>query len=184
MEKGCKNCPFNCNAKRENNELGVCRIGSKIKVSHISSHMWEEPCISGKNGSAAIFFTGCNLRCVFCQNYAISREKSEGTEMTEEELADVLLQMQKEGKHNINLVSPTSYIDSIASVIKIAKEKGLTVPVIYNSNGYENVEALKKLEGLIDVYLPDFKYADDDLARKYSGAINYTRNAISAIKEM
>ena len=184
MDKKCNICPFKCNVNRSSNNLGACKIGDKVKISHVSNHMWEEPCISGKNGSAAIFFTGCNLRCVFCQNYKISRKESKGQEITEEELADIFISKQKEGVHNINLVSPTPYIDYIKKAIIIAKEKGLKIPVIYNSNGYENVESLKKLEGLIDVYLPDFKYAEDIIAQKYSGAINYTQNAILAIKEM
>ena len=184
MENKCNICPFKCNVSRESDALGVCKIGGKIKISHISNHMWEEPCISGEKGSGTIFFTGCNLRCVFCQNYKISRKESEGREITEDELAEIFLEKQKEGVHNINLVSPTPYIKCIKKAIKIAKERGLKIPIIYNSNGYENIEALKELEGLIDVYLPDFKYADDNIAQKYSGAINYTENAISAIKEM
>jgi len=184
MEKSCNICPFKCNVNREKEALGVCKIGGKIKISHVTNHMWEEPCISGKKGSGAIFFTGCNLRCVFCQNHKISRKESQGKEITEGELAEIFLQKQTEGVHNINLVSPTPYIKYISKALKIAKEKGLKIPVVYNSNGYENVEALKKLEGLIDVYLPDFKYADDVLAKKYSNAINYTETAICAIKEM
>lgn len=184
MEKSCNICPFKCNVNREKEGLGVCKIGGKIKISHVTNHMWEEPCISGEKGSGAIFFTGCNLRCVFCQNYKISRKESEGKEITEEELADIFLKKQNEGVHNINLVSPTPYISYIKKAIKISKGKGLKIPIIYNSNGYENIESLKKLEGLIDVYLPDFKYADDVLAKKYSNAPNYMENAISAIKEM
>ena len=184
MENKCNICPFKCNANREKDSLGVCKIGGKIKISHVCTHMWEEPCISGEKGSGAIFFTGCNLRCVFCQNYKISREASEGDEITEEDLANIFLQKQNEGVHNINLVSPTPYIRYIKKAITVAKEKGLKIPVVYNSNGYEDVNALKELDGLIDVYLPDFKYADDILAKKYSSAINYTENALAAIKEM
>ena len=184
MENKCNVCPFKCNINREKEALGVCKIGGKIKVSLVTKHMWEEPCISGKKGSGAIFLTGCNLRCVFCQNHKISRKESLGNEITEEELADIFLQKQKEGVHNINLVSPTPYIKYITKALKIAKEKGLNIPVVYNSNGYENIESLKELEGLIDVYLPDFKYADDNLAKKYSGAVNYSESAIKAIKEM
>lgn len=184
MSEKCNICPFKCNVDRENKNLGVCKIGGKIKISYVSTHMWEEPCISGTNGSATIFFTGCNLRCVFCQNYKISRKESEGTEITEEELADIFIKKQEEGVHNINLVSPTPYITYIIKAIKIAKEKGLKIPIVYNSNGYENIESIKKLEGLIDVYLPDFKYADDNLAMKYSSAVNYKENAVQVIKEM
>jgi len=184
MSENCNVCPFNCNVNRENKSLGVCKIGGKIKISYVSTHMWEEPCISGTKGSGTVFFTGCNLRCVFCQNYKISRKESEGTEITEEELADIFIKKQKEGVHNINLVSPTPYIKYIKKAIKVAKEKGLNIPIVYNSNGYENVESIKELDGLIDVYLPDFKYADDNLAKKYSSAINYRENCIKAIKEM
>lgn len=184
MYKKCNMCPFKCNVTRENKNLGVCKIGNKIKVSKVSTHLWEEPCISGTKGSGAIFFTGCNLRCLFCQNYKISREACKGEEISEEDLANIFLEKQKEGVHNINLVSPTSYTEYIRNSIIIAKKKGLKIPIVYNSNGYENVETLKTLEGLIDVYLPDFKYADDIIAKEYSGAINYTKNAVLAIKEM
>lgn len=184
MDKKCNMCPFKCNVTRENGNLGVCKIGNKIKVSKVSTHLWEEPCISGTKGSGAIFFTGCNLRCLFCQNYKISREACKGEEISEEDLANIFLEKQKEGVHNINLVSPTSYTEYIKNSIIIAKKKGLKIPIVYNSNGYENVETLKTLEGLIDVYLPDFKYADDTIAKEYSGAINYTKNAVLAIKEM
>lgn len=184
MGEKCNICPFKCNVDRENKSLGVCKIGGKIKISYVSTHMWEEPCISGTKGSGTIFFTGCNLKCVFCQNYKISRKESEGTEITEEELASIFLEKQNEGVHNINLVSPTPYIKYIKKALTIAKEKGLIIPVVYNSNGYENVESIKELDGLIDVYLPDFKYADDDLAKKYSSAINYKENCIKVIKEM
>ena len=184
MYKKCNMCPFKCNVTRENKNLGVCKIGNKIKVSKVSTHLWEEPCISGTKGSGAIFFTGCNLRCLFCQNYKISREACKGEEISEEDLANIFLEKQKEGVHNINLVSPTSYTEYIRNSIIIAKKKGLKIPIVYNSNGYENIETLKTLEGLIDVYLPDFKYADDIIAKEYSGAINYTKNAVLAIKEM
>jgi len=182
MEK-CNICPFKCNVNRQNN-LGVCKIGGKLKISKVSTHMWEEPCISGTKGSATIFFTGCNLRCVFCQNYKISREEAQGTEITEQDLADIFISKQKEGVHNINLVSPTPYIKYIKKAIIIAKQNGLDIPIVYNSNGYENVESIKELDGLIDVYLPDFKYADNNIAKKYSSAINYKENAVKVIKEM
>jgi len=184
MSENCNICPFKCNVNRNQKNLGVCKIGGKIKISYVSTHRWEEPCISGTKGSGTIFFTGCNLRCVFCQNYKISRKESEGREITEEELAYIFLEKQKEGVHNINLVSPTPYISYIKKAIITAKNKGLIIPIVYNSNGYENAESIKELDGLIDVYLPDFKYADDILAKKYSGAINYKESAVKAIKEM
>ncbi len=184
MKEKCNLCPFKCNVYRIENNLGICKLERKIKISHVTTHMWEEPCISGTKGSGAIFFTGCNLRCVFCQNYKISREDSMGKEMSPKELANIFMIKQKEGVHNINLVSPTPYIDLIKEAILIAKDSGLTIPIVYNSNGYENVDSLKKLQGFIDVYLPDFKYADNNIAKKYSKAIDYKENVICAIKEM
>ena len=148
-----------------------------------SIHNFEEPCISGENGSGTVFFSNCNLKCVFCQNYKISQEGL-GREITIEELADVFIDEQNKNAENINLVTPTMYVYHIIEAIKIARSKGLRIPIVYNSNGYENVETIKKLNGYIDVYLPDLKYFDDDLAFKYSGIKNYFENATAAIKEM
>lgn len=148
-----------------------------------SIHNFEEPCISGENGSGTVFFSNCNLKCVFCQNYKISQEGL-GNEITIDELADVFIDEQNKNAENINLVTPTMYVYHIIEAIKIARSKGLRIPIVYNSNGYENVETIKKLNGYIDVYLPDLKYFDDDLAFKYSGIKNYFENAIAAIKEM
>lgn len=148
-----------------------------------SIHNFEEPCISGENGSGTVFFSNCNLKCVFCQNYKISQEGL-GNEITIEELADVFIDEQNKNAENINLVTPTMYVYHIIEAIKIARSKGLRIPIVYNSNGYENIETIKKLNGYIDVYLPDLKYFDDDLAFKYSGIKNYFENATAAIKEM
>ena len=148
-----------------------------------SIHNFEEPCISGKNGSGTVFFSNCNLKCVFCQNYKISQEGL-GNEITIEELADVFIDEQNKNAENINLVTPTMYVYHIIEAIKIARNKGLKIPIVYNSNGYENVETIKKLNGYIDVYLPDLKYFDDDLAFKYSGIKNYFENATASIQEM
>ena len=160
------------------------KFGTNAKVSLVSKHMWEEPCISGKNGSGTVFFSGCNLKCVFCQNYKISQEKSTGKEVSTEELAEIFLFSQKDDVHNINLVSPTSYIYHIKEAINLAKSKGLSIPVVYNTNSYENEDSIKELNGLIDVYLADLKYYDDDLAFKYSGAPNYFEHATKAILQM
>ena len=148
-----------------------------------SIHNFEEPCISGENGSGTVFFSNCNLKCVFCQNYKISQEGL-GRKITIEELADVFIDEQNKNAENINLVTPTMYVYHIIEAIKIARNKGLKIPIVYNSNGYENVETIKKLNGYIDVYLPDLKYFDDDLAFKYSGIKNYFENATASIQEM
>ena len=146
-------------------------------------HKFEEPCISGKNGSGTVFFSKCNLNCVFCQNYEISN-LGNGKQIEVEELSNIFLKQQEKNAENINLVSPTIYADKIVEAIKIAKEKGLKIPIIYNTNGYENIETLKKLDGYIDVYLPDLKYYYEELAIKYSKVQNYFKIATEAIKEM
>ena len=164
-------------------KFGRCKATDKIKLAMASIHNFEEPCISGENGSGTVFFSNCNLKCVFCQNYKISQEGL-GREITIEELADVFIDEQNKNAENINLVTPTMYVYHIIEAIKIARSKGLRIPIVYNSNGYENVETIKKLNGYIDVYLPDLKYFDNDLAFKYSGIKNYFENATAAIKEM
>lgn len=182
LEK-CNICPHDCGINRLNGKFGRCKATGKIKLAMASIHNFEEPCISGKNGSGTVFFSNCNLKCVFCQNYKISQEGL-GNEITIEELADVFIDEQNKNAENINLVTPTMYVYHIIEAIKIARSKGLRIPIVYNSNGYENVETIKKLNGYIDVYLPDLKYFDDDLAFKYSGIKNYFENATAAIKEM
>lgn len=155
----------------------------KLEISLVSLHSFEEPCISGKNGSGTIFFTHCNLHCMFCQNYEIS-QKGKGKEISIEELANIMIYEQANGAENINLVTPTMYAYHIIEAIKIARKQGLNIPIIYNSNGYENIETLKALEGYIDVYLPDLKYYSDEIAIKYSKAPQYFETATKAIKEM
>lgn len=179
----CNICPNNCKVNRIDGKIGMCRASDKVKVALASLHYFEEPCISGEKGSGTVFFSNCNLKCKFCQNYKISWE-GKGKEITVEELANTFLELQNQGANNINLVTPTIYAYQIIEAIKIAKEKGLNIPIIYNSNGYESVETLKKLDGYIDVYLPDLKYYNDDLAFKYSGVKNYFKHATEAIKEM
>ena len=182
MEQECTLCPHKCKIDRNLN-IGRCKAGNKIEIGGVSLHKFEEPCISGKNGSGTVFFSKCNLNCVFCQNYEISN-LGNGRKIEIEELSKILLKQQENGAENINLVSPTIYADKIIDAIKIAKQKGLKIPIIYNTNGYENIETLKKLEGYIDVYLPDLKYYDEKLALKYSNIKNYFNTAIEAIKEM
>lgn len=178
----CKLCPRNCNVDR-NIKNGYCNANNTVKVAKAFLHKWEEPSVSGENGSGTVFFSNCNLRCVFCQNYKISHECF-GVEVTPKELAEVFLNLQKKGAHNINLVTPSHYLLQIKESLLIAKDLGLTIPIVYNSNGYENVDALKELEGLIDVYLPDIKYYSDKYSIKYSNAPNYFSVATKAVLEM
>lgn len=179
----CKLCPFKCKVNRNENKLGRCNAGNNIKIGLYSLHYDEEPCISGKEGSGTIFFSNCNLKCKFCQNYKISCE-GKGEEITVEKLANIFLEQQEKGANNINLVTGTPYVIHIIEAIKIAKEKGLIIPILYNTSGYESIDTLKKLEGYIDIYLPDFKYFDDDLAYRLSGIKDYKEIAQKAILEM
>ena len=179
----CEICPHDCKVNRLQRHMGRCKCNDKIKIALASVHHFEEPCISGKNGSGTIFFSNCNLNCKFCQNYEISQE-GKGIEITIEELADIFIKQQEKKVHNINLVTPTMYAYQIIEAIKIARKKGLNIPIIYNSNGYENVQTIKDLNGYIDVYLPDLKYYDNDLGLKYSGIKNYFEYASKAILEM
>jgi putative pyruvate formate lyase activating enzyme len=176
-------CPRKCLVNRNKKELGFCKIGNKIKIARYSLHYFEEPCISGEKGSGTIFFSGCNLKCIFCQNYKIS-EETKGKEITVKEFANICLKLQEKKANNINLVTPTMYIPLIKEGLILAKEKGLQIPIVYNTSSYEEVDALKELDGLIDIYLPDFKYMDDNLANKFSLANNYSKVAKESIKEM
>jgi len=182
MLNKCELCGFKCAVNR-NERYGICRCGVLPKLALVSTHMWEEPCISGENGSGTIFFSGCNLSCIFCQNHEIS-QKDFGKEITIERLAEIFLEQQNKGVNNINLVSPTPYASMIIEALKIAKNKGLKIPIVYNTNGYDSVETIKNLEGLVDVYLPDLKYFDDEIALKYSKCSNYFEVATKAILEM
>ena len=181
--KKCEICPHKCKINRTQNQIGRCKSKDTVKVAIASIHNYEEPCISGKNGSGTVFFSNCNLSCDFCQNYEISQEGL-GKEISIQRLAEIFLEQQAKGVNNINLVSPTSYAIQIIEAIKIAKNKGLTIPIIYNTNGYENVETIKLLNGYIDIYLPDLKYAENELGMKYSKVKDYFQIATSAIKEM
>ena len=180
----CRVCPRECKINRLSGQFGDCKAGDKLEISLVSLHKFEEPCISGENGSGTIFFSHCNLHCVYCQNYEISQNIKKGKEISIEELAKIMLEQQEKGAHNINLVTPTMYAYHIKEAIKIAKENGLKIPIIYNSNGYESYETLKDLNGYIDVYLPDLKYYSDEIAIKYSKAPNYFDIATKAILEM
>ena len=178
----CKLCPRECGVDRAKT-VGVCKATDKVKVALASVHQYEEPCISGKKGSGTVFFSNCNLRCVYCQNFEISRDGF-GKEISTKRLAQIFIEQQQRGVNNINLVTPTMYVDSIIEAIKIARKNGLSIPIVYNSSGYEKKETIQKLKGYIDIYLPDFKYATNRLAGRYSGVNNYVDSAIPAIKEM
>jgi len=179
----CNICPHKCGVNRLEGKSGRCKATDKVKIALVSLHSFEEPCISGENGSGTVFFSNCNLSCVYCQNYEIS-QLGNGKEITIEELADIFIKQQNNKAENINLVTPTMYIYHIIEAIKIARKNGLKIPIVYNSNGYENVEALKALRGYIDIYLPDLKYYNNEIAYKYSNIKNYFENAVQAIKEM
>ena len=179
----CYLCPRMCGADRDTGERGVCLQGASARISRAALHAYEEPPISGKRGSGAVFFSGCSLRCVFCQNRDISRGESDGTALTPQKLSAVLLRLQEEGAHNINLVTPTHFADKIAEALRLCRPQ-LSIPVVYNTSGYERVETLRSLEGLVDIYMPDFKYASEDLAAKYSSAPDYPSVALKAISEM
>lgn len=180
---GCQLCPHHCNAQREKGELGRCKAPETIKIARAGLHYFEEPCISGKKGSGTVFFSHCNLSCLYCQNYQISAN-GEGKEITVEELSSIFLYLQDKGAHNINLVTPTMYVTGIKQALQISKRKGLHIPIIYNTNGYEEIETLQSLEGYIDIYLPDLKYASEEMGRKYSKVPHYFETATKAILEM
>ena len=182
LEK-CRICPHQCKINRTKGVVGRCKATEKVKIALYSTHDFEEPCISGEKGSGTIFFSNCNLNCIFCQNYEIS-QLGKGKEISFERLADIFLEQQAKDVENINLVTPTSYVPQIIEAIKIAKAKGLKLPIVYNTNAYEQIETLKMLEGYIDIYLPDLKYAENKLAMKYSKIDDYFEIATKAIKEM
>ncbi len=175
----CSVCPRNCMTDRSE-KTGFCSVNKKIKVARAAPHFWEEPCLSGTKGSGTVFFSGCNLGCVFCQNYGLSHDTF-GKEVTEKELMKIFDALIEKGVHNLNLVTPTHYAPMLA---KVLKEYNSTVPVIWNSSGYEKAETLKILEGLVDIYLPDLKYFDSAPALKYSGAEDYFEYASAAVLEM
>lgn len=181
--KQCELCPRECKVNRSAGQLGVCGVSDQLKVARAALHFWEEPCISGTKGSGAVFFSGCSMHCVFCQNQEIAQGVS-GKEISRERLVEIFMELQEQGANNINLVTPTHYVPHIAWALERAKCQGLRVPVVYNTSSYEKVETLKRLEGLVDVYLPDFKYYTPELAAKYSKAADYPEVAKKAIAEM
>lgn len=181
--ENCLLCPRKCGTNRRTGQTGVCGVSSEIKVARAALHYWEEPCISGKRGSGAVFFSGCSLHCVFCQNREISDGK-EGKVISKERLSDIFMELAGKGANNINLVTPGQYIPDIVWSVNNAKSRGMKLPIIYNTSGYENVTELKLLEGIVDVYLPDFKYMDSTLSAMYSRAKDYPSVAKQALSEM
>ncbi len=181
--ENCLLCPRKCGINRRTGQTGVCGVSSEIKVARAALHYWEEPCISGKRGSGAVFFSGCSLHCVFCQNREISDGK-EGKVISKERLSDIFMELAGKGANNINLVTPGQYIPDIVWAVNDARSRGMKLPIIYNTSGYENVTELKLLEGIVDVYLPDFKYMDSTLSARYSRAKDYPSVAKQALSEM
>jgi len=180
----CTLCPRMCKVNRSSGEKGVCMAGAKTKISSVSPHFGEERPLVGRSGSGTIFLSHCNLLCLYCQNWEISHA-AEGGEVGDEELASAMIRLQKTGCHNINFVSPTHYLPNIVQALVYAAEKGLNIPIVYNTGGYERVEILRMLEGVIDIYMPDYKYSDGETAAKYSrGARDYPETAKAALREM
>ena len=194
MLNECTLCIRNCRVNRNDNKIGFCRASNKVMIAKASLHLWEEPPISMGKGSGTVFFSHCNFRCVFCQNYNISQDNGRkndnctssvtGKEISIERLSEIFLELQEKGANNINLVTPTHYVPQIIKAIDIAKNKGLVLPILYNTNSYDSLETIQSLDGYIDVYLPDFKYFNDKYSIKYSGAKNYCKNAVKVIDEM
>lgn len=178
----CELCPRECKVNRSES-VGYCGMSDKLTAAKAMRHFWEEPCLAGEGGSGAVFFSGCVLKCAYCQNYEISAEKR-GREITVERLAEIFLELQAQGAENIDLVNPTHFAPQIIEALRLAKERGLRLPIVYNSGGYEKIETLKMFEGYVDIYLPDLKYFDDELARKLSNAPNYFNITMAAVAEM
>ena len=179
----CRLCPRQCGVDRMAGETGFCRAGWKLRAARAALHLWEEPCLTGPAGSGTVFFSHCTLRCVYCQNHEIS-SGGFGIELTEAQLSEAFLSLQKQGAWNINLVTAAHYVPQILEALSLARERGLFLPVVYNSSGYESLSTLRLLDGAVDIYLPDWKYCDDALARRYSSAPGYAKTARQAIREM
>ncbi|MDE6738251.1 MAG: radical SAM protein [Lachnospiraceae bacterium] len=179
----CNLCPRECNVRREEGQTGYCRSDDRIFIARAALHMWEEPCISGEKGSGTVFFSGCNLRCVYCQNYEIAAG-GRGKAVSVERLAQIFLELQEQGAANINLVTPDHYVPGVVQAVLMAKEQGLALPVVYNCSGYAKREVIESLRGIVDIFLTDFKYMDQTLAAKYSAAPDYPDVAKEALEEM
>lgn len=182
-ESPCNLCPRECGAKRSEGQKGYCLVEEEPRVARAALHMWEEPCISGKNGSGTVFFSGCSLRCVYCQNYEISAGEK-GKPVSVERLSRIFLELQEKQAANINLVTPEPYVKKIAEAVLLAKRSGLKIPVVYNGSGYAKREVIRKLSGVVDIFLTDFKYMEEEPAGRYSGAPDYPKIAKAALVEM
>lgn len=183
LYRDCTLCPRNCHVNRLEGAKGVCAVDASLRVARAALHFWEEPCISGTNGSGAVFFSGCAMHCVFCQNEKIARGEA-GFAISGERLAEIFLELQEQKANNINLVTPGQYLAHIINAVESARRQGLHIPIVYNTSAYEKVDSLKMLEGIVDIYLPDFKYIDPQTAQKYSHAPDYPKAAKAAIAEM
>mgnify|MGYP003813396979 CR=1 FL=1 len=181
--KDCTLCPRNCHVDRTNGKKGYCRATDELVVARAALHMWEEPCISGEEGSGTVFFSGCAMGCVYCQNHNIAKSLA-GKKITIERLSDIFLELEAQGANNINLVTPSHYVPQIIEALDKAKNKGLHLPIVYNTSGYEKKETIKLLEGYVDIYLPDFKYWDAEIAKRYSNCPDYMQYASKALDEM
>ena len=179
----CTLCFRKCNVNRNNGNLGYCKAGLDLKVARAELHFWEEPCISGDSGSGTVFFSHCNLFCVFCQNHEISQQHH-GKIISIQRLSEIFIELQLKGANNINLITPTHYVPQIIEAIILARRNGLNLPILYNTNGYDSIETIKLLDGYIDVYLPDFKYFNDKYSLKYSGSDGYSKNIVCILEEM
>lgn len=179
----CRLCPRACGVNRSAGERGFCTMTSELVLARAALHQWEEPCISGTNGSGTVFFSGCSLKCVYCQNSVIAHGKA-GKTVEPERLSEIFLELQAKNAHNINLVTATHYVPHIILAVTEARKQGLRIPIVYNTSGYETLENIKRLDGIVDIYLPDFKYCDKNSAKKYSNAYDYPEYALSAIREM
>ena len=184
LYKECRLCPRNCGVDRTNGKIGYCGETSVPSVARAALHYWEEPCISGKNGSGTVFFCGCSLKCVYCQNHCIATGEAKGKPVDSQRLCQIYFELKEKGAHNINLVTATHFTPHVVESVNMAKSKGLDIPIVYNTSGYETVENIKRLAGTVDIYLPDFKYFDADVAKKYSNASDYPKFALKAIEEM
>lgn len=181
--ESCRICPRDCGVNRNQGELGFCRVPAEVILARAALHHWEEPCISGERGSGTVFFSGCNMGCVYCQNHEIALGVY-GKKISARRLSEIFIELQEKGAHNINLVTPSHYVPQIREAILTSRSLGMTLPIVYNTSSYEKVETLKMLEGLVDIYLPDFKYFDENLGLRYSRTKEYRTIALEALKEM
>lgn len=181
--KACFLCPRECGVNREEGQRGYCGMDSEVRAARAALHMWEEPCISGSRGSGAVFFSGCSLRCIYCQNREIALGEK-GRAVSVERLSEIFLNLQEQGAANLNLVTAAHFVPQVLQALELSKNRGLSIPVVYNSGGYEKAETIRMLEGYVDVYLPDFKYAEPELAAAFSNAPDYPETAAEAIGEM